>query len=592
MIGLLLGFTQVATAEEQDAVSSEQAVVRKMKRINKLIGRQTDSSIALLDATIDSCAQADFAFGVARAKSLKSWALAFHGRYEDATTLGHEALAIQEELQDSIGIGKTLNRIGISLLSFERYADADDYLTRSLAYFKALNDTALIDVLLNNLGVSASEQDLNQKAINYYKESLRIRMKLGNQHWVAFSCLNIGSTYTDIQQWDSADHYLKRSLETFRTKTKQKYVPAMALLIAAEFHFETRDFKEAISVVQQGLEKAVEEDHTEIIKQGRELLSKALFANGQYREAYEAEALYQELKDSLIAMNSEAEVAEVEARYQTAEKEIEIAQLKNDKLEADNRLRKFGLIVAIAALALLVTGAVIFFLNLRKRQRQAIKETELNTKIAEARLLGLRAQMNPHFMFNCINTAQGFVLDSNKVAAYEYLSKFARLLRLVLEHSGMTYIPLEHEVELIELYLELESTRFSQQFTYAITLSDDLTKGSYEIPSMLIQPLVENAILHGLVNRKETGGELQVRFALKGELIACEVEDNGIGRKRAQEIKAEKQVHYISKAIPNVNERLEIIRQELKTDVKLEMIDHMDGEMPTGTTARLLLPSR
>ncbi len=200
--------------------------------------------------------------------------------------------------------------------------------------------------------------------------------------------------------------------------------------------------------------------------------------------------------------------------------------------------------------------------------------------------------MNPHFIFNSINTAQNFVLNSRKEEAYEYLADFARLLRMVLENSGKTFVPVEDEVQQLRLYIELERTRFSHKFNYEIQIDPQLENGVYEIPGMLIQPLVENAIGHGLMNRKDANGKLMVSLKLSGEQILCEVIDNGIGREKAAQIKRSKDILYPSTAIPNIKERLLTLQNLTQGPMDLEITDLFEQGIPAGTRVRLLLPCR
>ena len=227
---------------------------------------------------------------------------------------------------------------------------------------------------------------------------------------------------------------------------------------------------------------------------------------------------------------------------------------------------------------------------LKRQQKRKNEKVRIDEKISGLKLLALRSQMNPHFIFNCINTAQNFVLAKETKIGYEYLSKFAQLLRLILENSNHSQVYLEDELKQIELYLELESTRFNNQFSYDINIDNNLKNGTFEIPGMLLQPFVENAIIHGLVNRKDRTGNIFIRLDLLEDTIRCEITDNGVGRARAGEIKTMKKKHFQSVAISNIKERLALLQENSETLLNVEIVDLYEKGMATGTQVILYLP--
>lgn len=572
--------------------SNEETIEQKLKATISLFRSHRDSAIVIIDAIKDSCELAGIPFGVARAVSLKSWALSFYGRHEESLLMAHEALVIQKEIGDSSGMAMTLNRMGIYNIYFERYQDSEKYLLEALELFEELRDTTYIDMVINNVGVLRSEMGEHEGSIPYYRKSLAIRQAQNSHFWVGYAHFNLGTTFSDLQEWDSARVHLLQSVITFETKTEKGEVPPMVHLGLGDYYNGVGDYIRAIENYRISLRGTEADGQTELLPQVKLGLSEALYNAGQFKEAYEVNLEFLEIQHELDSINSASEVAEVESRYKNAEKEIEITQLNAQKIEAENKAQRLGLLALFTLIAALFVGFGVFIYYSRKQQKQKVQEAALKAKMAEVKLIALKAQMNPHFIFNCINTTQNFVLNSDKEAAYEYLANFARLLRLVLENSGTTYISLEDEINQLKLYLELESIRFENQFKYDVKVAPELVGGVYEIPGMLIQPFVENAILHGLVNRNDDKGYLSVSFTLENDMIHCEVIDNGVGREKAQEIKAKKQVHYQSAAIPNVKSRLEIIQHELKSNVQLEIIDCFENDQPSGTQVLINLPTR
>ena len=202
----------------------------------------------------------------------------------------------------------------------------------------------------------------------------------------------------------------------------------------------------------------------------------------------------------------------------------------------------------------------------------------------------LLAQMNPHFIFNSLNSLQKYILANDQESARSYLQKFARLMRKVLENSSQSFITLSEEIETLDLYLELESLRFDNGFDYEINVEDDEIL-HIEIPTMLLHPFVENAVWHGLMN-KENRGKINLRFAeINKKFILCEIEDNGIGRKRAAELKSKDRVKYKSKGTEIVRKRIELMNLKSRRKITWSTIDLDESKSKqTGTIVRLEIP--
>ncbi|MBK8873790.1 MAG: histidine kinase [Bacteroidetes bacterium] len=218
---------------------------------------------------------------------------------------------------------------------------------------------------------------------------------------------------------------------------------------------------------------------------------------------------------------------------------------------------------------------------------------EIGKKVAETRLMALRAQMNPHFIFNSLNAIQECIVKEKVDEAQKYLIHFSRLLRMVIDNSELNSIPLDKELAFIQLYLELESLRFGQSFKYTIEIADEIDPEEVFIPSLIVQPFIENAIWHGLLH-KEGLRELSIEFRLiDDEHLIFSVTDNGIGRKRAAEIKAGaiSVSNHQSKGMRITQERIELVRLQTRFRPKIEVIDLVDNTgNAIGTRVTVTLP--
>lgn len=228
-----------------------------------------------------------------------------------------------------------------------------------------------------------------------------------------------------------------------------------------------------------------------------------------------------------------------------------------------------------AVIVLLLVIFFIFKIRLNVIREREEKKNLLQNRIAAIELNALRAQMNPHFVFNSINSVQYFITNNDPDSSQKYLSKFAKLIRYVVDNSKLTLIPVQMEIEALTLYLELEALRFGQHFEYHIRVHENVDTEYTQIPSMLIQPYVENAIWHGIMHKKGNG-QIDVTLEMEGKILHCVVQDNGIGRQKSMELKREKDEQHKSVGMSNTRERLEIINQVNDSKMSVAVSDVLD----------------
>lgn len=227
-----------------------------------------------------------------------------------------------------------------------------------------------------------------------------------------------------------------------------------------------------------------------------------------------------------------------------------------------------------------------------EKQKTEIELLQNKQKAAESRLQSLRLQMNPHFLFNALNSIQQMILANEELIATKYLSRFSKLLRSILIHSDKEMISLKEELEILKLYVELESVRFKEAFSHEIICDDELDCDEVKIPTLLIQPFVENAIWHGLMH-KEGMRHLRIEFAEEDDFVRCIIEDNGIGRKKASEMKMSSgsDKKHTGKGIQVSLERLKAMNKNGSASGSLEIIDLTDQQgNALGTKVEIHLP--
>jgi LytS/YehU family sensor histidine kinase len=228
------------------------------------------------------------------------------------------------------------------------------------------------------------------------------------------------------------------------------------------------------------------------------------------------------------------------------------------------------------------------FLFYKWRINSVKKQAGLKQKISETEMMALRAQMSPHFIFNCLNSIDNLIQNNEKEKATTYLAKFAKLIRAILENSKSNTIPCWKDMETLRLYLELEEFRWDKKFNYSLSIAPAILQGDYKVPPLVIQPYVENAIHHGLLNKEEMEKHLSVTVEAKNNCICYTVEDNGIGRKKAMEYKALNKPSHQSMGLDITLDRINLFNQNNNGSVVFtDLYDEHD--QPAGTRVQITL---
>ncbi len=350
---------------------------------------------------------------------------------------------------------------------------------------------------------------------------------------------------------------------------------------------------EAIPYLQQSIKEADSDDDLVVQKDATRKLSEVFKYKGDFTKALETYQKYVAVVDTLYirkeqeisrAARFNREITSKQNRISGLEKERELSESKYDlaitseKLVQENYKRQKWVIYSLIFGLLLMALAAFFFYRSNKQQKLA------NNLLA---LKSLRSQMNPHFIFNALNSVNNYIAKSDERSANRYLSEFSTLMRSVLENSEEDFIPLSKELELLELYVKLEHSRFPDKFDYDIKVDEHIDVNAFQIPPMLLQPYIENAIWHGL-RYKETKGFLKIELKQRDkEVVEIEIKDNGIGRKKSAELKTMNQKKQKSKGMGNIKKRIGILNDMYKDKVDVSIADL--EEDATGTWVRLTL---
>jgi tetratricopeptide (TPR) repeat protein len=356
------------------------------------------------------------------------------------------------------------------------------------------------------------------------------------------------------------------------------------------------DYKEAIPFLQKSIKDANKNEDIVVKKDATRKLSESYATIGDYDNALKSYQDYVKLVDELYEKKEQEiqqvkrflkKISENQNRIYSLEKDKELAQSKISLAYFDQRLSEesnrsqrqiiYSLITVISLLILLAW----YMLRNNKQQKLA------NNLLA---LKSMRSQMNPHFIFNALNSVNSFIAVNDERNANRYLSEFSLLMRSVLENSDEDFIPLTKEIELLGLYIKLEHDRFKDKFDYQLNVDQEIDLVQFTIPPMLLQPYIENAIWHGLRYRKDKG-VLDISINKKDEeTILISIIDNGIGRKKSQKLKTKNQLKQKSKGMSTIKSRIAILNSMYKERLSLSVSDVLEnGE---GTKVELFLKKK
>ncbi|QTD38640.1 histidine kinase [Polaribacter batillariae] len=484
----------------------------------------------------------------------------------------------------------------------KNYTEAKKKYQQAFKVAKNNKVTSKITDLSSKLGTVFSAQGNLKQAKLSFKNSLNFAEK-ENETRVLEEEEKVADFLNSNKKYDEEIELRKKSLE----KTKSKKIPSKSVenvksdsITSQKINYKIGNayilkeaYKEAIPFLEKSRIDAKENNDIVVEKDATRKISE-VFANlGEYDKALKNYEKYVALVDSLYVRKEQEiqqakrlskKIADNQNRIASLEKDKELTQSKislayiDQKLSEESNRRQRLIIYSLIGGFLLMCLLAYFMYRTNKQQKLA------NNLLA---LKSMRSQMNPHFIFNALNSVNSFIAVNDERNANRYLSEFSVLMRSVLENSDEDFISLTKEVELLELYVKLEHNRFKDKFDYQINIDKNIDLDQFLIPPMLLQPYIENAIWHGLRYKKEKGN-LEISINQKdAETISILIIDDGIGRKQSQELKTKNQLKQKSKGMSTIKNRIAILNDMYKDRISVEVSNVLEtGE---GTKVALLL---
>lgn len=461
---------------------------------------------------------------------------------------------------------------------------------KAIKYFKYVSDAGkaitkheLVVEANDYLSKIYAQSDRKAESKVYLKNSVKAAEKLDDKKLVLEQSKKLKKAYNADKEFDKS---IQLS-EEVAVEEEKSGVNNTLVIDDAKTYIEQNKPDKAIPMLERSIQQSEKFGQFEEKKEAYKALSKAYEQKGNAEKALENYRKYVRLNDSLerqdeATMNnlleSQKSISEVNQRINFLLKDKELNQQKINTLESEKAFTNTLIYGLILIMCIIILSAYLLYKNIRQK------------KIANQLLAlkSLRSQMNPHFIFNALNSVNSFISANDQRTANKYLADFSKLMRSVLENSQQDFVALSEEIEVLELYLKLEHFRFSNKFEYTFEVSQETFVEQYKVPPMLIQPYIENAVWHGL-RYIETKGLLTVNIWATDKCIEVQITDNGIGRKKSQELKTHNQKKNESMGLKNIETRLAIINDIYKTDLKVVITD-LNPSTGAGTKVNISIP--
>ncbi|WP_298866761.1 tetratricopeptide repeat protein [uncultured Allomuricauda sp.] len=550
-------------------------------------------------------------------------------QFKKAADLHQEALRIAEEANNTELKVRALNMLGVVYRRTDAIKTALDYNQKALELAEDVVNPShhikrSINVSLNCIGNLYKALEQYDLAIIQFKRALKFEEELDNKLGLAINHQNIGGcleqkgdlegalenyrkslAYNEEIDSDFGRIYCKNSIAQIYLKQNMPYAALVLLeplyeqtrnvgdfyVTSSVFintgwaHTELGNFDKAEKFINDGLDMARTHNMPGNVLYGYQKLSDFELRSGNYQKAYEYYKRADEYDEEISSATNFRYMNDVIVRYEADKKNNQISVLAKENEIVRLRLRKNQTTLLVSTL---IVGLIASILYILYRQYQSKNEKRVLS--LEQNLL--RSQMNPHFLFNSLNSIKLYIINNEQKNAVHYLNKFSKLVRKILEASSLKEITLAEELETVELYMNIENIRFSNEIDFRITVDDTVNTENIKVPSLALQPFLENSLWHGL-SPKEGEKKIHVNIKKKNEShISIEITDNGVGRGAAQTNKENRVLKRKSVGIRITKERLANFSKDYQNKFEVDIIDLFnENGNPKGTKVILDIPT-
>jgi tetratricopeptide (TPR) repeat protein len=549
------------------------------------------------------------------------------------------ALKIAKEKNYPLGICAGYNSLGENEYKYERMEAALNYYLKALEVSEKNKFYSSMGVSYGSMARIFGDQQKPERAFEYYKKSLAALVKAKDTIRMPVTYVNLSGLLLENKQTELASTYADSALmlseQLLKNENRPNRVAALKmyrrgaldvkgkvamnlglydeaekifiqlskeveevddpeqqssyLISLAYLYNKKREYSQSLGYVNKVRELLLKDSIAYLYQSVYELEAENYKGLKQYEKALTAHMKYKSVSDSILNKENLSITEEMQARYETEKKEQQITSLNQQK---KNQRTIIGVSVGAFVIAL---GFLLFALRANRLQKKLfarekeLQKKELERKMFDLEQTALRAQMNPHFIFNSLNSVQRFVINNDAEGVNQYLSTFAALIRQTLENSGKQLIPLKDELHYLETYLRLEQMRSNNKFMYSIRVNEDVDTEDTFIPNMIIQPYLENSVIHGMAGKQKEEGMINLTIS-KNHKLTCVVEDNGIGFKKSQLGKATETPDHESMGTAITERRIEMFNSMHPEKIELQLDDKSEMDNTAGTRVMIKFP--
>ncbi|MBT8393680.1 MAG: tetratricopeptide repeat protein [Bacteroidia bacterium] len=455
----------------------------------------------------------------------------------------NRSLSIEEEMGNKLGLAMNYHNIGYALEEQSKIEAALDYYQRSLQFNEEISSLLGKLICNNSIAQIYLKTERSEQASKILENNLKLAIEIRNPYYITSTYIGLGWALYDLGLYDKAEFNLQKALQISEENNLPSFVAA------SNIH-----------------------------------LSKLYEKKGDYKSAFEKYLISDKITHEIRSEENKQYVNMLDKQYETEKKNNAIQKLEKENALKDLQIEE-NLRYQIIGLFVILILAGIFFIY--SRQRRLKNEKKIITLEQDM----LRSQMNPHFIFNSLNSIKLYIINNEKENAVYYLNKFSKLIRKILMASKEKEITLAEELETMDLYMNIENIRFSNEINYKTTISSNVDLDAIKVPSLILQPFLENALWHGLSSKIEDKTINLDITKENGSFIVITITDNGIGRKEAQRIKRNKLLKRKSVGLAITNERLANFYKEHDKDFNVEIKDlYDDNGNALGTKVIITIP--
>lgn len=580
---------KIAEKKRQNAKIAE---VKNLIAFNFMLDNKKDSALRYTEMSIQFARRTSNKSILAESFNTQARVYAYFGQLELSVAKNIISLQLALEVNDRFRLAKYNRELGVSQRLIYNLNDAEYYFKQSYEHAQKIADYHQMGLALSNLGTIYFGRKEFKKAIESTQRAIRLLSELNDFNGLGEAYDILGMIYREQKDYTLAASSFNKSLVFYESTGNKEKIAGVYHNVGTVFR-KQKKYANALNYLQRSIEIREQFGSKNQIYSTYREIADVYRDVGKTNEALKYLDMYLDYQDSNTTIQSATKIAELSELYRSEQRD-RLIMMQSDSIERQRQERAFTstklenvqlrnnsqmyFIIGFLIISVLA-GIIVFYRWNQTRIKQERKEAEMSQTL-------LRAQMNPHFVFNAMSVIQSYIYENDTENSSKFLVNFSRLMRLILENSPKEFIPIETEIEILQKYLETQKLRFEDRFEYSIECEDILFEEGAVIPPMITQPFIENAIEHGQLHTIE-GGFILISFSKQNNMLDVIIEDNGIGRKGAELNKKSKD--HKSMAMKITKDRIDNMSKKYRTEGRL-IVEDFNKKLNTGTKVLISLP--